>query len=783
MTAGIYTCTITDANACTSALSFTITQPTAITNTATSIDVECNGGNTGSASISISGGTTPYTVTWQSGASGTTLTSLAAGTYNYSITDGNGCLETGSAIVGQPSTLVAAITSTDALCHGESNGTLDASATGGIAPYSYSWNHTTDISSTLSNQSAGSYTCVITDANGCTSTQSVIISEPTTLATTTTQTDVTCNGGNNGIAEITATGGTAPYNYTWNHSSDNVSSFNDLSNGNYQCLITDANGCTTNASFVITEPTAITSTNSTIEPLCNGGTGEASIIASGGTGNLSYNWSNGTTASFDNNLSAGNYTVVITDDNGCSYSTSINITEPTAVQLTITTTDPLCHSGDGSAMVTATGGTGAYTYDWSTGGNTDTESAIYAGSYSLTITDNNGCAYTQNFSIADPAAISTSFTTVSPLCNGGTGEATINASGGTGNLNIQWSSGGTATTESNLSAGVYQVQVMDDNGCLENSSVTISEPAAITYQATVNDEHCNQGNGSISVTATGGTGVLSYNWNTGSSDYEITSLSAGTFDFTIYDQNGCTIMNQVTLNNISAPTVSSSTNNVSCNSDANGTIDISVSGGTAVYNYTWSNGATTEDLSQLIAGTYDYTVTDDANCTTTGSITISEPNALATTATSINETSGNDGSIDLSVTGGTAPYSYTWSNGENSEDISGLTAGNYVVNITDANGCNTSTSIDITSTVGLFQLTGSATQLIVKPNPSNGMLNIEGLSIGDCKIYDAAGRLIKSFANNSTEIKIDLTSLANGVYSIRNFSEKGNNIGRIIISK
>jgi hypothetical protein len=783
LAAGTYTLTLTDANGCTSQRSYTVNQPSAITSNASSTDALCNGSNDGTAEVSPTGGTSPYTITWQGGGTGTTITALAAGNYTYSIIDANGCLKTGSTTIGQPTALSTNLASTNISCFGGNNGTLAATPAGGTAPYQYTWNHTADVTSSLNNQTAGLYTCNITDANGCTSTESITITQPTVLSTTTSQTNITCNGGNNGIAEIMPMGGTTPYAYAWDHSTDNVSSFNDLTFGTYQCTITDGNGCETTASFIITEPSAISASNNVIEPLCNGGTAEATVTATGGTGNLSYNWSNGTNTASDNNLLAGTYSVVITDDNGCSYSTSITVNEPTAVQMTITTTNPLCNSGDGSASVTAIGGTGAYSYDWSTGSTTDSETAIYAGQYSLTITDDNGCAYTQNFTITDPVAISTSFTTVAPLCNGGTGEATIQATGGTGNLNIQWSSGGTSTTESNLTAGTYQVQVMDANGCLNNSSVTITEPTAISYNVTVVDEHCNQNNGSISVTANGGTGVLSYNWNNGSSDASISSLAAGTFDFTIYDENGCTIMNQAAVNNIAAPTASAITSNVLCNGDQNGTIDLTVNGGSSNYSYTWSNGEITEDLIALAAGTYDYTVTDDANCSTTGRVTISEPTSLTATFVSTNETTGNDGSIDLTVNGGTPAYTYSWDNGSTTEDLSGLTAGTYVVVITDGNGCNTSTTVDITSTVGIFNPNNDIQAINISPNPSNGTIVIKGLPYGEYAIYDAAGRLIKSFTANETQIKLNLDALSNGLYSIRNLSGIETRAGRFIISK
>lgn len=783
LAAGTFTLTLTDANGCTALRTYTINQPSAIAANASTTDALCNGSTNGSASVAPSGGTSPFTVTWQGGSTGTSLSAVVAGTYTYNIVDANGCQKSGSAIIGQPSTLATNLSSTDVTCNGGTNGSLSVSQTGGTSPYQYSWNHTTAVTASLSNQSAGTYTCQITDANGCTSTATTTITEPTILSTTTSQADVTCFGGNNGIASITPAGGTAPYSYAWNHSTDNISSFNDLSMGTYQCTITDANGCTTPTLFTIVEPTEISTSTNIVGPLCNGGAGEATVSATGGTGNLAYNWSNGTTTSSDNNLMAGTYTIIITDDNGCSYTTSVTVNQPTAIQSTITTTDPLCNGDAGSAAVSATGGAGAYTYQWITGGTTNTETGIYAGQYSLTTTDDNGCAYTNNFTITEPPAISTTFTTVSPLCHGGTGEITAIVTGGTGNITYIWATGETTATSVNLYAANYPIQLWDANGCYSTAIGTLTEPSAITYNVVVTDEHCNQGNGSVSIIATGGTGILSYTWNNGSTDFEITSQSAGTFDFTMYDENGCTEMNQATINNISAPSVSSITTDVLCNGDQNGIVDLSVTGGTTNYTYLWSNGAMTEDISSLVAGTYDYTVTDDANCVTTGTIAITEPTPLANTFTSTNEITGNDGSIDLTVNGGTPTYTYSWDDGTTTEDRNGLTAGNYSVQIWDAHGCYSSAIIIITSTVGLLNHEGPSQAINILPNPSNGDITIKGLQQGEYAIYDTSGRLVKIFTTNEPQMKIDLNVLSNGLYNLRNISGKEKSMARFIISK
>lgn len=784
LAAGAYTCTTTDANGCTSVATFTITQPTTMAATATSTNVSCNGGSNGQAVISVSGGTSSYSYAWSpSGGTSATATGLSAGTYTCVATDANGCTISQNYTITQPTVLAASSSATNVDCNGNANGTATVTPSGGTSGYTYSWFPSGQTTATATSLQGGSYTCTITDANGCTTVSSVQITEPgASLSINAGGSDVTCNGQATGLAATGVGGGTFPYTYLWSNGSTN-GAVNGLMAGVYTCTVTDANGCSTQTSITINEPTAITVSASTTDPLCFGLTGSASVNATGGTGNISFSWTNGGSGAAVNNLAAGTYTVTATDDNFCTIDQTVTITEPAQISSTTAITSPLCNGGTGTATINVTGGTGAYTYLWSSGGTTDTEQNLNAGQYTVDVTDANGCTYTENVTVTEPTAISTTFSTVDPLCNGGTGNATIGVTGGTGNITYAWSTGGTTDTEINLAAGTYTVQVTDQNGCIENTSVTINEPAAITATGTATDENCNQLNGTLSITTGGGTGNLSYLWDNGNTTSALTGLSTGSYMVTVTDDNGCAESFTFAVGATAVPVAVSTAVGVTCNGDSNGSIDLQVTSGTGNYTYNWSNGMTTEDLQTLPGGTYLCTVTDAAGCFTIATVTVNEPSAINGTYTTTNEVAGNDGSIDLTVSGGTAGYTFMWDNGATTEDISGLPADDYTVIITDANGCTTSYTITVSSSVGLDP---NANAIIVQvyPNPNTGVFFIKGLPAGQYRVVDAIGRSITQFvAQNSDQTILDLSHISNGLYFIHTADGSMNSIAKFSIMK
>ncbi|GAA3739079.1 hypothetical protein GCM10022422_23210 [Flavobacterium ginsengisoli] len=708
LSAGTYTVTVTDANACTATRNFTISQPSILSITPSQTDVSCNGGSNGTATASVTGGVGTYTYSWSPiGGTGATATGLTAGTYTITVTDANNCQATQSYNIEQPFALTATQSQTDVLCNGSATGTATVIASGGTGSnYTYQWLPSGGTAATATGLMAGAYTCTIRDQNNCTITKSFNISEPTyALNATTSQVNATCSTG--GEASVNVSGGVLPYSYLWSPSGATTQIAIGLAAGTHSVLVTDGNGCTLTRNFTIGTTNTLVATTSQVDVLCNGSsTGSASVTPSGAPGPFTYVWSPSVTNTETAvNLSAGNYSVTITSSNGCSIIKNFTITEPTAININPSQTNVSCHSGaNGSASVIANGGTGAYTYAWApSGGNGATATGLSAGTYTVTVTDANYCEKTQSFTITQPDALIPSISQTDVSCNGGSnGSATVNVTGGTGLYTYSWSpSGGTNATASGLSAGTYTVTVTDANLCEATATVTINEPPILSATIAKTDVLCNQANnGTATVIPTGGTGTYTYSWSpSGGTAATATGLSPNTYSVTVTDANGCFVTQSVIISEPSVLSASDSHTNVSCNGGNNGTASVVATGGTGNYSYLWApSGGTAATATGLTAGTYTVTVTDENSCSTTNTITITEPDALTLTpnAVAVSCYNGSDGSATVSVAGGTGTYSYAWSpSGGNAATATGLTAGTYTVTVTDANSCSATAMVTI----------------------------------------------------------------------------------------
>jgi hypothetical protein len=523
------------------------------------VSSSCSSSN-GSAIAVASGSTAPYTYLWSTtpAQNSATATNLAAGSYTVTVTDANGCSRMGLATVSANSTLVSSASAINHVtCNGGSNGSASASASNGTAPYTYQWIPSGGNSSTAVNLAAGSYTVLVTDANGCTSSNMVSITQPPALAATISILNgVDCNGGSNGVAAVSVSNGTAPFTYQWTPSGGNGATASNLSAGVYTVLVTDANGCSTSSSANVPQSSTLAASASALNNVsCNGGNnGAATTAVSGGTSPYTFQWSpsggNGVTA---NNLSAGTYTVLITDANGCTSSAFATITQPSAIAATpYVLNNVSCNSGtNGRAVASVSGGTSPYTFQWSpSGGNTATANNLSAGTYTAFITDANGCTSSSSATITQPSALTAS---ASPLnnvwCNGGSnGRAVANASGGTPPYTFQWSpSGGNTATANNLSAGAYTVLIIDANGCNSSSSATITQPPSLSSSVAVTNSGCSQSNGAIDLTVSGGTPGYTYLWSNGATTQDISGLSPGNYTVTVTDSYSCFIIQTATV--------------------------------------------------------------------------------------------------------------------------------------------------------------------------------------------------------------------------------------------
>jgi gliding motility-associated-like protein len=704
ITANNYFLEVNDNLGCSVTQTFTVNQPTLISISSSVINVTCFGFNNGEINITSIGGLGNYAYLWNNASVDSVLQNIVVGNYSVVVTDGNGCTATGSYTINQPDSLVLSAVLNDVLCNGESNGSINLSIVGGSSPYSYNWSNGSS-SEDLSGLVAGVYTVTVNDANNCSASSSFTVNEPSLLSVSLNSVNPTC-GATNGSISANVSGGVSGYSYLWSNAST-TSSISNVASGFYTLTITDANGCTVieSTSLVNQEGPSIVSAITT-DPLCNGGNGGAiDVTLSGGAAPFVYNWSNGQSSQDATGLSAGTYTITITDANNCTVSSSYIINEPSLLSVSLNSVNPTCGLTNGSISANASGGISGYSYLWSNAATTSLISNLTAGTYTVTVTDAFGCTVVRNVTLVNQAGPTiTSGIITDPLCNGGSnGSINISVAGGAIPLNYNWSNGQVAQDAINLNAGTYSVTITDANNCSASSSYVVNEPSAITASFTSTSSTCNLSNGILSVVASGGTPGYTYLWNNGNTQSTISNILAGNYTVTITDIHLCTsVQNATVLSNPSPVVVQNTLTNILCSGDSTGAITININGGAAPLSFLWSNGATTQNISNLTNGSYTVTVTDANSCTGTKSFFISQPTFLSLLNFSVvNSTCGQaNGAAQVNPSGGVFPYTYLWSNGSIINQISNVAAGTYSVIVTDANGCTRSRNVIIQNTNG-----------------------------------------------------------------------------------
>ena len=675
--AGDYDIMVIDHNGCSVNVTGNISEPNSLL---VLLDVHtnvlCHGEGSGEIQVSVLGGTEPYTYLWTGPDDYTSdmedISGLNTGDYNLTVTDLNGCSATLPTVtITEPAELILTATPTQPACNGDLGSVL-LSAEGGTGNYTFGGDAT-------ENLGAGTYNYTVTDANGCSATASAtIIAAPQLLILTATPTQPACNG-ELGSVLLSAEGGTG--NYTFGGDATE-----NLGAGTYNYTVTDANGCSATASAtIIAAPQLLVLTATPTQPGCNGDLGSVQLSAEGGTGNYTFG------GDATENLGVGTYSYTVTDANGCSATASATIiAAPQLLILTATPTQPACNGDLGSVHLSAEGGTGNYTF----GG--DATENLGAGTYNYTVTDANGCSATASATIiAAPQLLILTATPTQPACNGDLGSVLLSAEGGTGNYTF----GGDAIE--NLGAGTYSYTVTDANGCSATASATIiAAPQLLVLTATPTQPGCNGDLGSVQLSAEGGTG----NYTFGGDATE--NLGVATYNYTVTDANGCSATATVTINPAPSELVASATaDDIQCNGGTT-TITVSATGGTAPYSGT---GSYTEGV-----GTYTYTVTDHNGCSSTVSVTISEPDELVVNATEGSiACNGETTTVTVSASGGTEPYSGT---GEFT-----VSAGAYSFTVSDGNGCTKIVSgsisqpaaITATATAGTITVNGGTTTLVV----------------------------------------------------------------------
>jgi len=604
--AGTYYVTVTDFYDCTVTDSAIVNEPTLLTNTVSKTDVNCYGGNDGTASAVPVGGTPPYNYNWSNGLIDSTATNLLPGTYSVNVFDAVGCVANNIITITQPNALTGSLSGIDVTCFGGSTGAVDMTFSGGTSPYTFSWSNTATTED-ITGLTAGVYLVTVTDSCGAVLIDSIVIDEPLPLLDSIASNNISCFGANDGTASVIASGGTPPYTYLWS-TGPSTQGITGLAPATYRVTITDNCVIAIIDSVVISEPallaTSITGTNVN----CNGGgDGTSTVIAGGGTAPYNYNWNNGQITSTAIALFPGSYGVNVFDDNACLASNNIVITEPAPLAISVTGTDANCNGGStGSADLTVSDGTPPYTYQWNDLGASTTEdiAGLIAGTYSVSVTDSCGTVLSDSIIVNEPVPLSDTLIPTDMSCNGiSDGSIDLAVSGGTTPYTFLWNDPGSSTTEdiSGLDSGQYIVTITDACAFVIPDSTIIDEPAVLTTSIIKTDVSCNgAGDGTSTVTASGGTTPYNYLWNTGQTNSTAVALFPGSYGVNVFDANGCLASNNIS---ISEPAVLSAsitgTTNVLCNGGSTGSATVTPSGGTAPYTYTWDDPGSQTNAKQM----------------------------------------------------------------------------------------------------------------------------------------------------------------------------------------
>lgn len=663
----------------------------------------------GGFTITPLGGQGPYRFQWQSnngiqgdtsGVAGVlTVNNLRQGSYRVTITDSSpqGCeITLRQVIVDGPSAIIRKIDITNVTCAGAANGSINLTI---IATNpQYQWN-TGATSASLQNLAGGTYSVTINDGFCQTTLTDLVVEEPDPLKAIYEATTPTCQETANGAINLTVFGGKKDYNYQWSNGSLRED-LTGIATGNYSFTVTDANLCKLLDTIVLQAPPSLAIlTDSTKNVNCkNGDDGYIKVSATGGTAPYRYVWNTGNIAPVLTNLTAGVYTVTVTDFNNCQKIASYQIREPDSLKLNLVTqTNPRCvGEKNGLLVVNASGGATPYRFEWNTGIVNDSLVNLGVGNYTVTLTDANGCAggsLSVNLTATSPIALS--YTIKQPECVGRTdGNINLIPQGSTP-FKYTWNRGDNTQNLLSVGVGTYAVTVEDAQGCLYDTSIVVNAPQAFVIGLAVSQPSCAQtSDGIIDLSFFNpGTPPVTYKWSNGATTQDLMNLSQGSYNLSLTDSRGCKLVTDTIkiINPFPLKLITEAVGQLSCKGDSTGFIEIAVQGGIEPYNYEWvGQNYTKQDIFKLAAGSYRLIVRDKNGCPIDTTFQVTEPNRLTAevmpqVSNQCNATYSN--ALISKVSGGVPPYRFEWSNKSQDSILTNVPPGDYTLLVRDANGC------------------------------------------------------------------------------------------------
>ena len=722
---GTYNVRITDARSCVINQSVTITQPLPLGMTSTGINPTCNGGSDGQVSVPlVSGGTLTYEYSIGGAYQPSSLfTGLPSGGYTATVRDINGCTASMAVTLTDPPRINGNITSTPVSCAGLNDGTITVNPTNGTPAYYCALDFPpvfTLCTGVYPNLPPGPHTVTIRDFNLCEVTEPVNIAlVPALTINPFSKTNVSCHGYSDGAFQVVSTGGTPPINFSIDGGATFQLSpiFTGLVANLYTVLVEDFHGCRNTLTVQVDEPSEMIPSELFQFPVtCNGeADGLIVITASGGTGPYRYSLDSiifYPSGAFDD-LAGGTYHFIVVDNNNCVATLDAAVIEPAVIAVNVVSSSNASCLGvnDGTLTLGSTGGTPPFKYSINNGPfqTNATFTGLAPGNYVIGVEDKNDCVGFDSTTIGANVSVTATVTKTEVLCNGvNTGSIVVTGTSGTvphsySINNIVFQPSGNFN---NLTAGNYSVIARDANGCRYVESVDILEPPVLTaaVDSIVNASCAGVPEGAIYITPSGGAGIYTFNWSNALTSEDIVNVVGGNYTVTVRDSNNCAFILPATIAQPNpAFTDITRIDDVSCFGEADGYADLDIVGGVPPFIYDWSDNSSNQDLLNISGGTYFVTVTDDSGCMVYDTATVVEPAVITSSiaATTVSCATSADADIDLTVSGGTPPYDYFWSNFAFTQDQTDIPAGTYTVLITDDEDCQNSDMITIASAPGL----------------------------------------------------------------------------------
>lgn len=620
-------------------------------------------------------------------------TDLPEGIFTLLLFDSKGCYETITLEIPPSTPLQLKATATPTSCNNQKDGSIRLDIEGGVAPYSIVWQSNGNTGTNLDGLAPGLYQIKVSDSNQCIGYIEVRVGEGADIKLEAKITSASCNN-KDGSIDLMVRGGTAPYTFTWS----NGAATEDLGNlpaGIYKVLVKDANGCVADAKFEVLSRNGLELKLEAKPSSCNADDGSINLTIINGTAPFQIKWSNGATTEDIDNLAPGGYSVRVEDANGCVAEDKILVKSSGRIELAAKITPATCGLKNGAIDLSILNGKAPYTIKWSNGATTEDISDLPGGTYIVRVEDANGCVGEAKFLVDNDGRIELKGNIANATCGLQNGKIDLTIINGSAPFQIKWSNGATTEDIDKLSAGRYVVRVVDANGCVGEAEFDVKSTGKIELKAVVTDASCGAKNGKIDLTIISGTGPFTIKWSNGATTEDIDQLEAGKYVVRVVDVNGCVGEGEYQVKAVQTLSLKAIIADATCGKD-NGSIDLKVSGGTAPYTFTWSNGASTEDIRGLQAGVYKVVVKDANGCLADGRFEVKNLPGFDLKGTVTNATCGQDnGSINAEVVGGKAPFRYSWSNNADTEDLRNLAPGTYTLNVTDANGCTATKTFEV----------------------------------------------------------------------------------------